>query len=254
MAVRRNRKTFRAVATGMAIGVTMFATAVPASAQGIFEAIFGGLHHIVRQAPSLPADMHAFADPLSNTVDNATPSHAETGPATAYCVRTCDGHYFSVQANAGASAAEMCHAFCPASATRLYSGSGIDQAIGSDGSRYSDLTNAFVYRQHLVAGCTCNGRDAFGLAHIDAATDPTLRPGDIVATKTGLAAVASTHNRTAEFTPIQSYRGLSQSTRDKLADTKIMPANPGAPQVTPVKLPLAAAWQSDENRSALLTR
>ncbi len=36
-----------------------------------------------------------------------------------------------------------------------------------------------------MANCTCNGRDAFGLASFDVKNDPTLRPGDIVSTKDG---------------------------------------------------------------------
>ena len=48
------------------------------------------------------------------------------------------------------------------------------------GQRYADLENAFVYRQRIVEGCSCNGKDSFGLARIDVASDPTLRPGDIV--------------------------------------------------------------------------
>jgi hypothetical protein len=254
MTGRGNRNAFRAVAGSVAIGAAMFATAVPASAQGIFETIFGGLRHIVRQAPSLPADLHAFADPFGGTNETITPQQDETGPAMAYCVRTCDGHFFPVQAHAGASSAEMCHAFCPASETKLYSGGGIDHAVAGDGSRYADMGNAFVYRQHLVAGCTCNGKTAFGLAPVDVATDPPLRAGDIVATRTGLAAYTGTRNKTAGFTPVQSYSGLSQTTRAKLAQTRIMPPNPGAPQVTPVKLPLTATKQRDDERSASLTR
>jgi hypothetical protein len=249
-----HRKAFRAIASGLAIGAVMLAAAGPASAQGIFETIFGGLRHIIRQSPSLPADVHAFADPFGGTNETVTQQQGEGGPATAYCVRTCDGHFFPVQAHANASAAEMCHAFCPASETKLYSGGGIDHAVAGDGSRYADLSNAFVYRQHLVAGCTCNGKTAFGLAPVDVATDPTLRAGDIVATKTGLTAYTGTRNKTAEFTPIQSYSALPQTTRAKLAQTRIMPSNPGAPQVTPVKLPLAAAKRRDDERSAALTR
>ena len=114
---------------------------------------------------------------------NAPPQRAETGPASAYCVRTSDGFYFPVRSQAGLSAADACHAFCPASRTRLYSGGGIDNAVAADGSRYADLDTAFLYRKQLVADATCNGRDRFGLARIDVKTDPTLRPGDIVATR-----------------------------------------------------------------------
>ena len=50
------------------------------------------------------------------------------------------------------------------------------------GSGYRDLDNAFVYRQKVVEGCSCNGKASFGLARIHVAADPTLRPGDVVAT------------------------------------------------------------------------
>ncbi len=178
---------------------------------------------------------------------NAPSQRAETGPATGYCVRTCDGHYFPVQAHAGVRAAEACHSLCPASPTRLYSGA-IDHAVAADGSRYADLDNAFLYRQQLVAGCTCNGSDPFGLARVDVNTDPTLRPGDIVATKAGLVAFTGMKNKVADFTPVDSYRGLAKSARDKLSDVKIMPPNPGAPNVTPVTL--SGHARADDKRSA----
>jgi hypothetical protein len=46
--------------------------------------------------------------------------------------------------------------------------------------------NAFLYRQKIVAGCTCNGHDTFGTAAMKLEDDPTLRPDDLVATKDGL--------------------------------------------------------------------
>jgi hypothetical protein len=93
---------------------------------------------------------------------------------------------------------------CPASKTKIFSGTDIDHAAANDGKRYPDLENAFVYRQRLVDQCTCNGKDAFGTARIDLASDPTLRAGDIVVTADGLAkvnAAASAHKSVA-FTPI----------------------------------------------------
>ena len=120
-------------------------------------------------------------------------------------MRTCDGHFFPVQAHAGLSAADSCHSFCPASQTRLYSGGGIDHAVAADGSRYADLDNAFVYRKQLVAGCTCNGRDPFGLARMDVNSDPTLRPGDVVATKTGLVAFTGMKNKVSPLPPRPPY-------------------------------------------------
>jgi hypothetical protein len=130
------------------------------------------------------------------------------------------------------SAAESCNAFCPASQTKLYSGGSIDNAVAGDGTRYDDLDNAFVYRERIVDGCSCNGKTPFGLARVDVNADPTLRPGDVVATKTGLVAFTGANNKVANFTPIDSYRGLSQISRDKLADVKIMPAAPNTEETT----------------------
>ena len=82
------------------------------------------------------------------------------GHGAAYCVRTCDGRYFPLQRNAGASPAELCKSFCPAAKTMVFSGSKIDHAVGPDGTRYADLDNAFAYRDKVVDNCTCNGKDA----------------------------------------------------------------------------------------------
>ena len=235
-----------------AVGQLTFASLAPASAQGIFERIFGGLRHAVEAPAGLPANIQAYADPFAGT-RNVPSQRAEARPASGYCVRTSDGFYFPVQAHAGVSAADACRTFCPASQTRLYSGSGIDHAFASDGRRYADLDTAFLYRKELVADATCNGRDAFGLARVDVNTDPTLRPGDVVATKSGLVAFTGMKNKVADFTPIDSYRGVPKSTRDKLSDVRIMPPNPGAPNVTPVTLTNSARAR-DDNRSAQLSR
>jgi len=74
--------------------------------------------------------------------------------------------------------------------------------VAGDGARYADLNTAFLYRKHLVANCSCNGKDPFGLATFDVKTDPTLRPGDIVSTKNGLAAYSGGSGPGATFTPV----------------------------------------------------
>ena len=228
----------------------MLAATQPASAQGLFERLFGGS----RQQHVLPASSRAFVDPFTELFNHFSPppqQRADNSPARAFCVRGCDGRYFPVQALPGMSAAEACHSFCPASQTKLFSGSNIDTATASDGSRYADSTNAFVYRRQLVANCTCNGRDGFGLAHIDATSDPTLRAGDIVATTSGLMAVTATRNKTADFTPIQNSRALSSSERDRLSAIKIQENTPVPADVTSSITPAA---QSDDRHSAQLAR
>jgi hypothetical protein len=248
------KSTILRVSAGLfAAGVLTYASLTPALAQGIFERIFGGLRHSVEAPAGLPANIQAYADPFADMKGPSTPSQrTAAGPATGYCVRTSDGFYFPVQAHPGVSAADACRTFCPASQTRLYSGSDIDHAFASDGSRYTDLNAAFLYRKELVAGATCNGRDAFGLARVDVNTDPTLRPGDVVATKTGMVAFTGIKNKVTDFTPVDGYRGLPKSTRDKLSGVRIMPPNPGAPDVTPVTL--SGRTRGDNNRSAQLAR
>jgi len=101
-------------------------------------------------------------------------------------VRTCDGRYFPISASGSQSRAASCNSFCPASETRVFYGGNIDYAATESGKPYSELPNAFRYRNELVAGCTCNGRDQIGLAPVRIENDPTLRKGDIVAGSGGL--------------------------------------------------------------------
>lgn len=117
------------------------------------------------------------------------------GGGQAYCVRTCDGRYFPIAAGDGQSRAASCNSFCPASETKIVYGSSIDHAATENGKPYSDLPNAFRYRTEMVAGCTCNGKDQFGLAPVRIEDDSTLRKGDIVAGANGLVVAARVSDR-----------------------------------------------------------
>jgi hypothetical protein len=182
-------------------------SATPASAQGFFESLFNGFNgdrYAPRRDPSAyaPRGGNSYAAPSSGQ-PHATPAAAQasygTGRSVAYCVRLCDGRYFPMQRHANATSIQLCNAFCPAAKTQVFNGSEIDHAVASNGARYADLGNAFVYRQKVVPDCTCNGKDAFGLAKIDVANDPTLRPGDIVSAgdnvKVALTAMAASKER-----------------------------------------------------------
>jgi hypothetical protein len=131
-------------------------------------------------------------------------------------------------ARGGVTPAQMCQSFCPASTTKIYSGSGIDNAVGANGERYADMPNAYAYRKALRADCTCNGRDPAGLAPIDLTLDTTLRPGDMVATSNGLVAYSGVrvgNAQTAEFTPVANYPGLTPELRAKLGEMKVTPVS-----------------------------
>jgi hypothetical protein len=160
---------------------------------------------------------------------------------TAFCVRLCDGRYFPIHGQRGAAPAAQCSNFCPASTTKVFSGSGIDHAVAGDGTRYADLPNAFVYRERTVDGCTCTGRTA-GLAYTPVTEDPTLRPGDIVATNSGLAVYEGLTQRQPALTPVASAK-ISNSLRNQLASVRVTPRPPSA-DVVPVTTPQAQAVSS----------
>ena len=238
MASSSQRAKFRMAAVAFGIGVTLVALPVPASA-GFFDQLFGDIGRAF-QGPPRPTTTAPFENLIGRQPQERLRADSR-GPAKAFCVRTCDGHFFPVQAHAGVSAAEACHSFCPASETKLYNGSNIDYATARDGDRYADLPNAFLYRKQLVAGCTCNGRDAFGLARVDAASDPTLRKGDIVATKEGLMAFTGNRSNATDFTPVENYSRLSKTMRDKLAETRIAPAPPPVASADDITASIPAA-------------
>lgn len=128
------------------------------------------------------------------------------GGGQAFCVRTCDGRYFPISGADQESRAASCNGFCPASETKIVYGSDIDSAATDNGKPYSELPNAFRYRNEIVKGCTCNGKDQFGLAHVDINNDPTLRKGDIVASAGGLMAVKRTPDKRGalNFSPLSA--------------------------------------------------
>jgi hypothetical protein len=248
---RRSKTIVMCAVASLAAGLALFAE--PAGAQGFFDSLFSGFQRAF-EPPSAPADIRAYSEPTPN-LDRAPNLPAQrnvesgSGSATAYCVRTCDGFAFPVQVHGGLSVAQACQSFCPASETRVYRGRTIASAVANDGRRYADLPNAFAYRKTLVAGCTCNGRDAFGLAPVDPLRDPTLRPGDVVATRNGLVAFAGGKNGSADFTPVRDYSHFSKSYRAQLSAMRIAPPTPGAPGQFSLAAPSAGG-----NRTAQLER
>ena len=194
----------------------------PASAEGLFDLFFGGFQK--QQQRAAPPQASFFADPLSQNQQPA-PRPVASGSGPAFCVRGCDGRYFPLTAR-NASPAQLCQAFCPASPTRVFFGSNIDSAASASGERYADSENAYAYRKAMRADCTCNGRDPAGLAPVDLTLDPSLRPGDVIATTDGLVAFSGVKvgdGQTAEFTPVASYTGLTPDVRARLGVMKVAP-------------------------------
>jgi hypothetical protein len=224
--VQRMRRRMMLVAVMLAGPVAL--APKMASAEGLFDFFFGGAPK--QQQRQAPAQANFFADPFGLNQQQAPPPKpvATAGSGPAFCVRSCDGKYFPVSTRGGATPVQMCQAFCPASATKVFFGSSIDSASAAGGERYADSENAFAYRKALRADCTCNGRDPAGLAPVDLALDSSLRAGDVIATSNGLVAYSGIRlgaNQTAEFTPVASYPGLTADVRARLGEMKVAPVS-----------------------------
>ena len=151
-----------------------------AQAQDFFSNLFGGFGRSRAPVIRMP-----FGDEGGPFVQRGE-GRRYGGGGQAFCVRTCDGRHFPVTGTDNQSKAASCSSLCPASETKVVYGSSIDDAATDNGKPYSEMPNAFRYRNELVSGCTCNGKDALGLAQVKIENDPTLRKGDIVAGENGL--------------------------------------------------------------------
>jgi hypothetical protein len=114
---------------------------------------------------------------------------AQGGSIRTVCVRTCDGYYFPISYATNASRfaqdEKACQRLCPAAEVQLFSypteGGDIAQATSTSGAPYSQLPNAFKYRQAFDAACSCkkpgqSWADALG-------KDEAIEAGDIVVTE-----------------------------------------------------------------------
>jgi hypothetical protein len=171
---------------GGAVALIAVAMAPAAQAEDFLSALFGafGVHR--PQPPATPMPYTGEESTVFPPEGAASRPRISYGGSQAYCVRTCDGRYFPISNAGNQSRGASCNSFCPASETKVVYGSTIDNAVTENGKPYSELSNAFRYRDELVAGCTCNGKDPTGLAAVKIEDDPTLRRGDIVAANNGL--------------------------------------------------------------------
>ena len=198
----------------LAVASLGLALSPPAHAEDFFSALFGGFR--ARPAPEIRVpfpndDMPRYDTPRARV---------GYGGGTAYCVRGCDGRYFPAQGTDAESKAQSCKSFCPASETSLVYGGTIDDATTDSGKSYSDLPNAFRYRNEIVAGCTCNGKDPAGLAQVKVENDPTLRKGDIVAGADGL--VVANRNANDRRGMAMNFSPLPESVRARFRQVPVV--------------------------------
>jgi hypothetical protein len=240
----------------LALAIALSATAaVPQASAGFFDFLFGTPDHAAEQR-ARPAALQS-ANPSEDRSSQAPlpPINSGNAGSSGHCVRLCDGMHFPVQGRGEMSPTAMCQAFCPASVTKVFFGNQIDRAIATDGKRYSDLDSAYAYRKKLSSACTCNGREPAGLAPVDISLDTTLRPGDVVATTSGLVAFSAPRSNGAlqpgEFTPVSSYAGLNAATRAQLGDVKVAPVRADVTEDYTASIDAARAMSNVRPRASL---
>jgi hypothetical protein len=180
------KNSIRRSAVGAA-AVLCLSLASAAQAQDFFSQLFGGFGRSRGPVIRMPFD---DGPPVQRSEGRRF-----GGGGLAYCVRTCDGRHFPITGSDNQSRAQACSSLCPASETKVVYGSSIDDAATDNGRPYTELPNAFRYRNELVSGCTCNGKDQLGLAQVKIEDDPTLRKGDIVAGENGLLVAGRSADR-----------------------------------------------------------
>jgi hypothetical protein len=210
-----SRSQFRRCGSFTLAAVALIAFGGPA--QAFFDMLFRG------PSRTAPPSVRSYADPNFDG-RRAVPRperhdrvRATGSGSVVYCVRLCDGRHFPINFRGGGP--ELCKALCPASPTKTFSGSSIAEARSADGKRYTEIPNAFLYRERLVSDCTCNGKSPLGLARQDISEDESLRPGDILATDRGFMSYRGDTRRHADFVPLDMKK-LPSGLR-KLADTGI---------------------------------
>jgi len=188
------------IAAGAGLVLGAAGLSYPARAGDFFSNLFGGFG---TRPPAPQRMVIPFGEDGAQPAEAPRPRVA-SGGGQAWCVRTCDGRYFPIAGPDAQSKAASCNSFCPASQTEIVYGNDIDHAATSNGKPYSQLPNAFKYRNETVAGCTCTGKDQAGLASVPIDKDPTLRKGDIVAGADGLVIANPGSGKHAElnFTPV----------------------------------------------------
>jgi len=144
-------------------------TCPPAKAESFLESLFG----FGAAAPKSVRDLSKPAKAQSGWHGRRSQSNAGDADGyqrdTAYggsfktvCVRTCDGYYWPVSTSVSSARfetdAKRCDASCLGEAKLYYQHKDSDDPstlMSLDGTPYTSLKSAFVYRKTLIHGCGC---------------------------------------------------------------------------------------------------
>jgi hypothetical protein len=165
-----------------------------------------------RAAATAVSQPRGFFDTLfgGNSQDSLFGPGQQGGGYRTICVRTCDGYYypisFSTSPDHFRDDERTCQRMCPAAEVILFShrnpGEDVSQAVSLSGRLYTELPNAFRYRQAVDPACSCKRPGetwADALKHLDDRS--TIERGDILVTED--RAKALSQPRDAQGRPIK---------------------------------------------------
>lgn len=201
-----------------------------ASPRDFFSALFGVRSDYGSQDEG--SRPYLLITPRGGSGEGGTGNGLRSGSGNyAFCVRTCDGRYFPLQGRPDSAgdpnAAAQCAAFCPASKMEVFVSAdreqGIEGAYNKSGKAYTEIPNAFVFRQRIVADCSCRRNDQVGgMGRIDVKDDPTLKKGDIVMTNDGARIFSGKRSRPpfreSDFVEAERFPGLPSSLKQRIAE------------------------------------
>jgi Protein of unknown function (DUF2865) len=119
------------------------------------------------------------------------PSDTQSSTYRTICVRTCDGFFYPVSFSTVPSRfrddEKICQSTCPAAEVMLFShrnpGEEVAQATSLSGKLYTELPNAFKYRQSFDPSCSCKKAGQTWAEALKQLDDYTVERGDIVVTE-----------------------------------------------------------------------
>jgi hypothetical protein len=207
-------------------GVILAGVAASSAEAGLLDFLFG---HPRQEAPPVNVAPQQNMRPAPRAAPVVS-----TPRARGYCVRTCDGYYFSTgfirsQGDQDMQTS-MCESSCTGGQMALYTATvhndgsngntkpAIESAVDAQGALYTAMPTAYAFRNGDNPACTCQGT-ARGLPQIQISLDPTLRNGDIVVMPDGLKVfhgANATPHADSDFTSVASSKAIPSVVRQEV--------------------------------------
>jgi len=201
----------------------------PPRPRGLLEALFGG---------GLREESTIDAGPMEMPTMGST--------YRTLCVRTCDGYFFPISfatvPNRFGEDEQTCHRLCPAAETMLFAhrnpGEEVEQAVATNGTPYTQLPNAFKYRQSFSPQCSCRAAGQSWAEALGVERDETMQRGDILVTEQRAKQMSQPRQMQQKGQPVQQSAPAAQPQSTTAAKEEPAPTTaPGNKRVRTVGPP-----------------